>query len=132
MNNLQLITVILFGSGGFVTGIIAILMVRANREKVVADTKETEMRAIQLSDSIEADREVRWQRKIDTVQEKCDREVEELREEIGWLKLLIENHVPWDWEMQRKAIEAGIEHEPPPTLNYIKGRPINNLRNKNE
>lgn len=122
-NNIQLIATILFGGGGFIAGLIAIFMVRANRGKVVADTKETEMRAIQLSDSIDAERDRRWQEKIDNVQKKCDEDVDELREEVGWLKLLIENHVPWDWEMQRKAIQAGIDHSKPPTLNYIKGRP---------
>ena len=122
LDNIQLIATIVFGGGGLIAGLIAIFMVKANKGKVVADTKETEMRAIQLSDSIDAEREARWQRKVDDVQKKCDEDVDELREEIGWLKLLIENHVPWDWEMQRKAIQAGIDHAKPPTLNYIKGK----------
>ncbi|AEL97954.1 membrane protein [Mycobacterium phage Patience] len=121
-DKIQLIATLLFGGGGLLAGLIAIFMVRANKGKVVADTKETEMRAIQLSDSIDAEREKRWQAKVDNVKQQWEEDVDELREEIGWLKLLIENHVPWDWEMQRKMTMAGIEHPKPPTLNYIKGR----------
>lgn len=120
--NIQLIATVLFGGGGLIAGLVAIFMVRANKGKVQADTKETEMRAIQLSDSIDAEREARWQKKVDTVQAKCDEEVDELREEVAWLRILIENHVPWDWEVQRKLIQNGIDHSRPPTLNYIRGR----------
>jgi hypothetical protein len=122
LNNVQLVATMLFGGGGLIAGLTAIFMVRANRGKVQADTKETEMRAIQLSDSIDSEREQRWQRKVDAVKRECDLEVNELRDEVAWLKLLIENHVPWDWEMQHKAIQAGIDHSHPPTLNYIRKR----------
>ena len=121
---LQIISTLVLGGGGLIASLIAIFMVRANKGKVQADTKETEMRAVQLSDQIDAEHEKRWQEKFDSAQRNSDLKIAQLQDEVAWLKLLIENHVPWDWEVQRRMIQAGVEHAHPPTLNWIRGKTL--------
>ena len=49
-----------------------------------------------------------------------DAKINSLYDELAWMKILIENHVPWDWEVQRLLIQNGIDHKNPPSLNYIR------------
>lgn len=118
------------GSGALIAGLIAIYMARANKKKTQADTgktnaeeKEIEEKAIALSEATYQSRERFWQGQIEDVKNEMQKDIDALREEVAWLKILIEQHVPWDWAQQRKLTLAGIEHEAPPTLNYIRGYP---------
>jgi hypothetical protein len=130
---------IILGTGGAVTGGLSIFAVRANKNKTVSETgmneasgKEIEQKAIALSEQTYQARETFWSKQVETVRTDCEKEIAELREEIGWLRVLIENHVPWDWERIREAKLAGLDPPNPPTLNYIRSRQVEQRRKEHE
>lgn len=127
--NASLVGQWVLGSGALVASLIALYMARSNKKnteavtgKTNAEEKEIEEKAIALSEATYQSREKFWQGQVQDVKRECHSEVEELRSEVAWLKVLIEQHVPWDWAQQRRLTLAGIEHEAPPTLNWIKDR----------
>lgn len=116
MPSLSEIGPLVMTSGALITSGLAVYYSRSNRNKIDSESgvnnasaKEIEERAATLSDERYRKREEFW-----------SQEIEELRDEVAWLRILIENHVPWDWEQMRKMTLAGIEHDRPPTLNYVK------------
>lgn len=128
MNNLSTLGAFVMGGGGLLASLIALYMARPNRNKLEADTgktqaeeKEIETRAAKVSEETYQSREKFWNAQVQQVKEECHQEVSQLRREVGYLKALIEQHVPWDWETQRLLIQNGIDHPKPPTLNYIPG-----------
>lgn len=119
----------LLGSGGLITGGLSLYSIRSSRNKTDSETgvnsatkKKLETEAATLSEESEIKREEFWNKKFDAQEEKFEAEIQELREELAWMRILIENHVPWDWETQRLLIQNNIEHRKPPSLNYIKGK----------
>ena len=113
--------------GALITSGLAVYYSRSNRKKIDSDSnvnnanaKEIEERAATLSDERYRKREQYWSNEVKTIKTECHEEIDELRDEVSWLRILIENHVPWDWEQMRKMTLAGIEHDRPPTLNYVK------------
>lgn len=118
---------LILGGGGLITACLAFYSARANRTKIsseagvnAATEKEIEQRAIGLSEKTYQARERFWEERVDKVKIQCEAEIDELREEIGWLRLLIEAHVPWDWEAIRLLKLNSLDMRDPPTLNYIK------------
>lgn len=117
------------GGGGLVTGCLSLYSIRTNLKKIDSEAdvnqatrQKIEAEAVALNDATEQRREEFWNKKLEDAKSEFNRQIHNLNEEIGWMRLLIENHVPWDWEVQRLLIKAGIEHRKPPTLQYIKSK----------
>lgn len=122
MLNFTTLGTVILGGGGLITGILALFSARANKNKT---NSETDINVANVESSREQLRQLReafWQNEMDKVKESFQVELSHLRDEVGWLRVLIENHVPWDWEVQRQLKLAGIEYRDPPTLNYIKSK----------
>lgn len=111
---------IILGGGGLVTGILALFSARASKGKINSETDINIANVEQSREKLHQSRELFWRNEVDKVRESFEREIKELRNEVTWLRVLIENHVPWDWEVVRQLKLAGIEFRNPPTLNYIK------------
>jgi hypothetical protein len=134
--DLSTIGTFVLGGGGLLTGLLALYSARATKNKTQAEAgktsadagvskateKEIEVRAVAMSEKTFQDREKFWSDRVEEVRESCEKDVNELKEEVGWLRILIENHVPWDWEAIRKLKLADIEQRNPPTLNYVRKR----------
>ncbi len=117
----------LLGGGGLVTGCLSLYSIRTNLKNIDSEAgvnqatrRRIEVEAVALNEATEQRREEFWNKKLEDTKSEFNRQIHNLNEEIGWMRLLIENHVPWDWEVQRLLIKAGIEHRKPPTLQYIK------------
>lgn len=127
MPSLSEIGPLVMTSGALITSGLAVYYSRSNRNKIDSESgvnnasaKEIEERAATLSDERYRKREEFWSQENAKIKKEWHEDIEELRDEVAWLRILIENHVPWDWEQMRKMTLAGIEHDRPPTLNYVK------------
>lgn len=107
----------ILGCGGLITGILALLSARANKDKINSETKINLTNAEQARETMHHSRE-----------NYLHEEIILMREEITALRRLIELHVPWDWEIMRQLKLAGIEYREPPTLHYIKTKPSNQTK----
>jgi hypothetical protein len=119
MVDLSTIGAFLLGGGGLVGSSIAIYMARANKTKIGAETKKLDTEAAKLDDDRFQTRELFWQREVQKVKDELNPKIEDLEREVASLKLLIEGHIPWDWEVLRKLRLNGIEQRDPPTLIWI-------------
>ena len=113
---------IILGGGGLITGILALFSARSNKNKLDSETDINVANAAQSREKLHQSRELFLRNEVDEVRQAFEREITELRNEVTWLRVLIENHVPWDWEVVRQLKLAGIEFRDPPTLNYLKSR----------
>lgn len=111
MLNWSTIGTVILGSGGLITGVLALLSSKSNKNKIDSETDINIANVEQVRENLSQSRE-RF----------LSEEITALKQEVGWLRLLIENHVPWDWEVVRQLKLAGIEMTNPPTLNYIKNK----------
>ena len=115
---------IILGGGGLITGILAMFSARANKSKLNSETNINIANVEHSREKLHQSRELFWRNEVDQVRLAFEREIQELRNEVTWLRVLIENHVPWDWEVVRQLKLAGIEFRNPPTLNYIKNKNV--------
>lgn len=113
---------IILGGGGLITGILALFSARSNKSKIDSETDINVANVEQSREKLHQSRELFWRNEVEQVREAFEREIADLRNEVTWLRVLIENHVPWDWEVVRQLKLAGIDYRDPPTLNYIKSR----------
>ena len=113
---------IILGGGGLVTGILALFSARANKSKVNSETNLNIASVEASREKLHQSRELFWRTEMKQMRESFEREIQELRNEVTWLRVLIENHVPWDWEVVRLLKLAGIEYRDPPTLNYLQSK----------
>lgn len=127
MVDLSTLGTMLLGGGGLITGGLSLYSIRSNLKKIESEAgvndatkRKTESEAAALNEATEQKREEFWNKKLTDTKLEFNIKIEELHEEIGWMRVLIENHVPWDWETQHLLIQAGIEHRKPPTLHYIR------------
>ena len=133
--NFQTVGMWVVGSGGLLTGSLSLYSMRANLGKTNSESglndatrKKIEVEAKSIVQEAERKREEFWNKKFDDNEKNFDKQIADLQDEVSWLRMLIENHIPWDWEVQRLLIKAGIEHRRPPTLQYVK----NNRRKAEE
>ena len=110
---------IILGGGGLITGALALFSARANKSKVNSETNLNIASVEESREKLHQSRELFWRNEMQMMRESFEREIQELRNEVTWLRVLIENHVPWDWEVVRLLKLAGIEYRDPPTLNYL-------------
>lgn len=122
MLSLSSLGTLILGGGGLITGLLALFSARSNRNKLNSETDINVASVEQSRESLRQARETFWQNELINVRDTFEKEIATLRDEIGWLRVLIENHVPWDWEVVRQLKLAGIEVRDPPTLNYIQSR----------
>lgn len=127
--NLGTIMTLMFGAGGFITGGMSLYSIRSQKKKTDSETgvnasikQKNEAEAIALNESTEEKREEFWNKKFEDNRKEFEDKLNDVYEELSWMRVLIENHVPWDWEVQRLLIQNGIEHKRPPSLNYIKSQ----------
>ena len=114
---------LVLGGGGLITGIIALFSARANKNKTFSETSLNYANAEQSRESIHQSRELFLRQEIKQAEEKFEEEIQKLRNELTAFRVLIEAHVPWDWEIMRQLKLAGIDFREPPTLNYMKPKP---------
>lgn len=113
---------LILGTGGLITGALALFSARANRGKTNSETFVNIANAEQSRENLHQSREIFWRTEIDKMRESFEREIALLRDEVMSLRVLIESHVPWDWEVVRQLKLAGIDFRDPPTLNYLKSK----------
>lgn len=123
MADMSSLGTIILGGGGLVTGLLALFSARANRSKTDSETKVNIAAFEQTREALYQSREAFWRKEVNELHDSFEEEVETLRAEVAWLRILIENHVPWDWEVVRQLKLSGIDFRLPPTLNYIKHKP---------
>lgn len=100
---------LILGGGGLVTGVLALLSAKTNKNKTKSETNLNIANEAHYRENIHQSREALLQKEIIL-----------LREEVAALRTLIEKHMSWDWEVVRQLRLAGIEFREPPTLNYAK------------
>lgn len=122
MLNWSSLGTLVLGGGGLVTGILALFSARANKGKVNSETNLNIASVEESREKLHQSRELFWRNEMQQVREAFEREIQELRNEVTWLRVLIESHVPWDWEVVRLLKLAGIEYRDPPTLNYLQSK----------
>lgn len=115
-------TVILGGSG-LITGALALFSARANRGKTNSETNINIANADQSRENLYQSRELFWRNEMGVVRDQLELDIKLLKDEITSLRILIEKHVLWDWEVIRQLKLAGIDFRDPPTLNYIQPLP---------
>lgn len=113
---------LVLGGGGLLTGMLALFSATEGKRKTKSETKVNNANAETLREKLFQTREAFWRGEVEKVKESFEKEVEELRSEVAWLRVLIEAHVPWDWEAIRQLKLSGIAFRDPPTLNYIKNK----------
>jgi len=111
---------LILGGGGLITGLLALFSANVNKRKTNTEADVNDANAANSREQLLQSREIFWRKEFETMQENFQSEIDELRTEVAWLRVLIENHVPWDWEVVRQLKLAGIEFREPPTLHYIK------------
>lgn len=114
---------LILGGSGLVTGVLALFSARANRGKVNSETEINSANAAQSRESLYQSRELFWRNEVSNVREQFSNDINFLKEEVTFLRILIEKHVIWDWEVMRTLKLAGIDFRDPPTLNYINRKP---------
>lgn len=129
MADLSTIGTFIIGSGGLLGSCIAIYMARANRKKTEAESIKTssearklDTEAAKLDDERYRDRETFWREEVEKVEKKFERKIDELEQKVAGLQLLIEGHIPWDWEALRKLKMNDIDQRDPPTLIWVEER----------
>lgn len=120
--NWPAIGTVILGASGFVTGLLALFSAKASKSKTNSETDINIAAVAQSRENLNQSREKFWREELEDAKLSFDNELSSLRQELGWMRLLIENHVPWDWEVVRQLKLAGIDVSNPPTLNYIKNR----------
>lgn len=118
--NWSTVGTVILGSGGLVTGVLALFSSKSNRNKVDSETSVNAATAAQSRESLSQSREKFIQDELNSVRATLQHEISCLKQEVGWMRRLIELHVPWDWEAVRKLTLAGVDIANPPTLNYIR------------
>lgn len=111
---------LLLGGGGLITGALALFSARANKQKVNSETNINIATLEQSRETLHQSRELFWRTEIEKMRETFEREIAAMRQELAALRMLIEAHVPWDWEVVRQLKLMGVDFRDPPTLNYIK------------
>lgn len=122
MLNWSTVGTLILGSGGLITGVLALLSSRSSKNKIDSETQVNIASAAQSHEMLVQSRETFWRKETEFVKEAFEVELVSLKKEVAWMRVLIENHVPWDWEVVRQLKLAGIEVSNPPTLNYVKGK----------
>lgn len=112
----------MLGSGGLVTGLLALVSAKSNRGKTNSETDLNLANVQHSREKLYQSRETFLRDEMEKMREVFDSEIAALKEEVSALRSLIESHVPWDWEVIRQLKLAGIEVRNPPTLNYIHGK----------
>lgn len=115
----SLLTYVL-GGGGLITALIALFSARSNKDKTNSETYLNIANAQQSRENLHQSRETFLRDEMDKVHSNLQKEINNLKKEVSSLRVLIESHVPWDWEVVRQLKLAGIDFRDPPTLNYIK------------
>lgn len=110
---------LILGFSGLVTGLLAFHSARSSKSKIESETSINVANAEQSREILHQSRETFLRTEMDQMRELFEREIGLLREEVSILRALIENHVPWDWEVVRQLKLAGIDFRDPPTLNYL-------------
>ena len=123
MADLSSIGTMVLGGGGLITGLLAMFSARANRSKTNSETNINIASAEQSRENLHQSRELFWRAELEEVRKTFQSETIELRKEVTCLRMLIENHVPWDWEVVRQLKLAGFDFRDPPTLNYFNPKP---------
>jgi hypothetical protein len=111
---------LILGAGGLITGMVALFSVNVNKRKVHTEADVNDATAANSREQLLQSREIFWRKEFDDLHKTFQSEIDELKTEVAWLRVLIENHVPWDWEVVRQLKLAGIEFREPPTLHYLK------------
>jgi hypothetical protein len=118
---------LVLGSGGLLTGLIALLTLRSKTSNVDSQTglnkaQETEViqRASQINEQRERDRDREWERKIELVKQECNGKISELEEEVNILEIFIDSSVPWIWGAVRELRINGISYADAPSLPNIR------------
>ena len=122
MLNWSTVGTLILGSGGLITGVLALLSSRSSKNKIDSETQVNIASAAQSHEMLVESRETFWRKETEFAKEAFEVELVSLKKEVAWMRILIENHVPWDWEVVRQLKLAGIEVSNPPTLNYVKGK----------
>lgn len=122
MLNWSTVGTLILGSGGLITGVLALLSSRSSKNKIDSETQVNIASAAQSHEMLVESQETFWRKETEFVKEAFEVELVSLKKEVAWMRILIENHVPWDWEVVRQLKLAGIEVSNPPTLNYVKGK----------
>lgn len=123
MPDVSIVSTLLLGSSGLLTGVLALLSSRSNRGKVNSETDVNMTNAEQSREKLYQSREEFWRNEMHCVKCELARELTELKNHIAAVHTLIETHVLWDWEVVRQLKLDGIDFRDPPTLNYIKPQP---------
>lgn len=103
-----------------ITGLIALFSANVSKRKTNTEADVNDATAANSREQLFQSRELFWRKEMQTMHDTFQSEINELRTEVAWLRVLIENHVPWDWEVVRQLKLAGIDFREPPTLHYIK------------
>jgi hypothetical protein len=111
---------LILGASGLITGMVALFSVNVNKRKVHTEADVNDATAANSREQLLQSREIFWRKEFDDLHKTFQSEIDELKTEVAWLRVLIENHVPWDWEVVRQFKLAGIEFREPPTLHYLK------------
>jgi hypothetical protein len=111
---------LILGASGLITGLIALFSANVSKRKTNTEADVNDATAANSREQLFQSRELFWRKEMQTMHETFQSEINELRTEVAWLRVLIENHVPWDWEVVRQLKLAGIDFREPPTLHYIK------------
>jgi len=122
MLNWSTVGTLILGSGGLITGVLALLSSRSSKNKIDSETQVNIASAAQSHEMLVESRETFWRKETEFAKEAFEVELVSLKKEVAWMRILIKNHVPWDWEVVRQLKLAGIEVSNPPTLNYVKGK----------
>lgn len=122
MLNWSTVGTLILGSGGLITGVLALLSSRSSKNKIDSETQVNIASAAQSHEMLVQSQETFWRKETEFVKEAFEVELVSIKKEVAWMRILIENHVPWDWEVVRQLKLAGIEVSNPPTLNYVKGK----------
>jgi hypothetical protein len=120
MTDLSSLGTLILGGGGLITGLLALFSARASKNKINSETTLNFASFEQSRENLHQSREIFWRSEVEKMQNSFESEVVGLREDVASLRILIENHVLWDWEVVRQLKLAGIEFRDPPSLNYIK------------
>ncbi len=110
---------IILGTGGLITGCLALYSAKSNRNKINSEVDLNIISAESSHESLRQSRELFWREEMNQMRHSFEVEISQLRAELAAFRMLIEGHVPWDWEVIRQLKLAGIDHREPPTLNYI-------------
>jgi len=119
MSDISAIGSLIVSFGALITGAVALYMARASKGKTQAETKKLDTEAAKLDDDRFQAREVYWNGVVTSLKSEFEEKIDELERKVSGLQLLIEGHIPWDWEALRKLKLNDIEQRDPPTLIWI-------------